>query len=155
MTHASFVVFEKSGIWAADFRRHLVDHNIRVHESRSWDDCLQELASAPASLLALEVQIDNIAQAYQFLGNLSCNYGQARALLLANPSIKPYRWILREIGAVDILFSWQQVPRAVSLVVRHLSMYPSRDRSLRQQIVDRLSWPDETHSHQNQETSDG
>jgi DNA-binding NarL/FixJ family response regulator len=142
MSLASFLVLEKKGRWAADFRRHLSATEIRVREIRSYDECWDELRAAPASLVAIEVSRESLLRSWTFLSRVSREFADARTLVLTSAETAEWRWAWQDAGVVDVVFSWSQVARIVPIITRHLAMYPSRDRSFRQQIEDRLPWPD-------------
>lgn len=140
MPSSQLILCEKRGDWAVAFRRALPELAERIRETRSCDECWDELKTAPASIVAVAVERQSVAASWEFLAKVARRFNAARTLILAAPEVRPFAWQLRSAGAVAAIFSWLEVPQIAPLVARHLAMYPSRDRSLRQQIMDRLPW---------------
>jgi hypothetical protein len=142
MEAARFIVCEKTGQWAVAFRRATFDLGVRIYETRSLAECWEELDASPASFLAIELTESNIESLLARLVDLGRRRPAACALVLASRGKEPYEWLLREAGAVHVLFSPRRVTSAVRLATRHLTRAPKEERTLSESVWARLPWDD-------------
>jgi len=142
MTQPRLIVCERTNQWAVALRWALSGSGIRVYETRRWTDCWQELASSPSTLLALELRRTNLAEIVRGLVESHRCYPQSGAVVLARRELRDCEWILREAGALQVIFS----PRDLSSVVRlahHFCEQPSPPAaSFHAWVWDRMPWKD-------------
>lgn len=123
-------------------RRALAGTGIRVFETRSRQECFEELARSPHSLVALELTASNAERVYQFLAQLSDRFPGAKAVILGQRGTEPFEAEMREAGAMHAVFGPRQLPSLAKLAQRHLSAAPVPEASVRQRILARLPWGD-------------
>jgi hypothetical protein len=140
MKAARFIICEKTGQWAAAFRRALFGSGVRVYETRSLAECWEELDASPASFLALELTGGNIGLVLAKLVDLGRRRPAACAIVLAARGMTPHEWLVREAGAAHVLFSLRQVTPAARLARRHLARAPEADQTWSESIWARLPW---------------
>ena len=125
METARFIVCEKTGQWATAFRRAGFAAGVRVCETRSLDQCWRELDASPASFLAVELTAGNLESLLARLAALGGSHPAAGAMVIASRGAVRYEWLLREAGAVHVLFSPRRAASAVGLATRHLARAPT------------------------------
>lgn len=140
MPTACLIVCEKTGRWAAAFRRALAGHSQALSETRSLAHCGRELADSPASVVAIEITPANLEAVCQEMLAWSHHYPAARLLALAERGLETAEVLLREAGALDVLFSTRDVPAASRLVVRRLALAPVPALPWREALQNRLPW---------------
>lgn len=140
MFDQDIVVCERSGIWAAAMRR-AFDLRSGPGETRSWAACLREVQAKPAALVAVEIGPENAEIACARLADLTQRFARVRVVLLADRRLKPVEWLLREAGAVDVLFSLAHLPRLQPVLKRFREQMPASRTPLRDAIWSRLPWP--------------
>ena len=59
------------------------------------------------------------------LADLTQRFPRVRVVLLADRKLKPVEWLLREAGAVDVLFSLGDLPRLQPVLRRFWEQMPS------------------------------
>lgn len=145
METARIIVCEKTGCWAVALRRELSVRR-RVFETRSLDECRQELAAHPASFVLLELRKTNVAAMLEMLDWLS-RQTHVRAAVAGDRGLEPWAALVREAGAIDATFSPRAMRAVARLVERHLTdVEPLIARQAAQQspldqIRSRLPWP--------------
>jgi hypothetical protein len=135
------IVCERSGVWAAALARSL-DSAIRVRQTRSLAECLDELRAAPASLMMLELVPENIAGVLCLLESLERRFPMARAAVVADRSLGHHDALLREAGAVHFTTSPRQMPLLARLAQRHASRTPRVPVPLAVRVWSSLPWGD-------------
>jgi len=140
MDVARLIVCEKTGQWAAAIRRAELDLGVRIYETRSLAECWEELAASPASFLALELSATDVEPLLTKLMSLGWSHPAARAAVLAPRGQEPYEWVLREAGAVHVVFSPRQAASILRLAKQHLASAPLQERTLRELIWASLPW---------------
>jgi hypothetical protein len=140
MNDQDFVVCERTGTWAAALRRALGLPSAPC-ETRSWAACLREVQARPAALVALEISPENAEAMCGRVAELTKRFPHVRVVLLADRKLKPVEWLLREAGAVDVLFSLGDLPRLRPVLRRFGVQMPSRRPGFRDQVWSRLPWP--------------
>ena len=68
-------------------------------ETRSLEECWQEVIWRPASVVVLELWPQRLTQQVDFLLDLGREFPAARAVVLAERCQAGYEWLLREAGA--------------------------------------------------------
>jgi len=140
MNDQNIVVCEKTGIWAAAMRRAFCWPSGPC-ETRSWVACLREAQARPDALVALEISPENAETACRRLADLTQRFPRVRVVLLADRKLKPIEWLLREAGAVEVLFSLGDLPRLQPVLRRFREQMSSSQTDFRDQIWSRLPWP--------------
>lgn len=142
MQSARIIVCEKTGSWAAALRRALSPTRHRVHETRSLAECRRELAQSPASLIAVEVTMENCETLLERLLDLTRRFPKARAITFGSRALKPLECLVREAGATDVLLSPRRIADAARLIERHVAQATGDQLPFRQAIWNRLPWSD-------------
>ena len=117
------IMCERSGQWAAGLRRAVGNPAVRIRDTRRLADCLAELASAPASLVALEWTRDRRAECVDFLDRLTRCFPRARAVALAERAAAADEWLAREAGVIHFVASPRRLQPVARLIARHLSHF--------------------------------
>jgi hypothetical protein len=139
MPHARLIICEKNGRWAVALRREIAG-KCRVFETRSLEECWEELAKCPASWLVLEASETNVEPLAGRLANLGRDFAGARAMICGERNMAPWEWLLREAGAVHAVFSPRELAPAARMALCHLAQAPEPQRSFREHVWDRLPW---------------
>lgn len=139
-TLARLIVCEHEGRWAIGLRRELAGPGVRVDEARSLPECWAMLARWPASLLVVELTRRNARALIERMASLGREYPRARIAVVAERSLAPWEWLMREAGAVHFTVSPRRLGALARLAVRHLGAAPRPARSLTERIWDHLPW---------------
>jgi len=91
-------------------------------------------------MLAMELIPANIERVIGALGRIGRQYPDARAVVLSQRGLERYEWLLREAGAVHIVFSPRQLTRLASMIKRHLDAVPVVELPLAERILTELPW---------------
>jgi uracil-DNA glycosylase len=142
MAVARCIVCERSEKWAVALRLPLQVVGHRVVETRSLDDCWNEVAASPASLVGVEATATNLESLVPWMRRLAAAFPQARVVVLGSRGLEAAEWLLREAGAVHVVFSPRQWQPLVRIAQRHLGTVSCPDDSDRQRIWRRLPWAD-------------
>jgi DNA-binding response OmpR family regulator len=138
MPDARVIVCEKTGRWATALRRAFHGLQLRVVETRSLAECWRELEQSPASLVALEFVAGNRETLLRRLLDLRSRYRRAQAIVLAERGLEPLEWVLREAGAVDVVFSPRSLAPTARLAQRYVQSVPPADIDIREAVWRRL-----------------
>lgn len=136
------IICERSERWAAALRTPLARNGHRLVETRSLDDCWQEVAGRPRSLVALEATPANLESLLPWMRRLAAAFPHVRVIGLGCPALGAGQWVLREAGAVHVVHSPRQWLLLVRIADRHLGSAPGAEESDRQRIWRRLPWGD-------------
>lgn len=118
---ARIIVCETGSKWAVALRRQLRrDPDAAVRETRSLDDCWQEATASPASVVVLEVTFSNLERVAATLPNHLKKLPRARAVVVGERRLAATEWLMRELGAVHVLFSPRRMSPLVRIIRRHL-----------------------------------
>jgi hypothetical protein len=116
---------------------------VRIIETRSAAECLEALGRAPAAVVALELTAGNREAMLNLLVALDARFPHARTAVLAARSMRGYRWLLHELGAVCVICSPWRLATLVDMVSRQVAAQPCRtDLALDQveEIWESLPW---------------
>ena len=94
MPTARLILCEKTSRWAVALRRALGSRQHVLTQTRSLAQCGRELASSPASLVAVECIADNLDQVLAAIGDWSRRYPHARLAAVAPAKRRPTRRVL-------------------------------------------------------------
>lgn len=140
LASSRLIVHERAGEWAVACKRLLRGSGVVVCQTRTATQCRQELTASPASVVALELTADNLSTVLTLLVAYARSYPQARFLVLATRGDEPCEALLREAGAVQVVFSAARLASAIGLVRRHVAQAPPPERTIRETIWSRLPW---------------
>ncbi len=142
MAVARCIVCERSEKWAVALRLPLQVVGHRVVETRSLDDCWNEVVASSASLVGVEATATNLESLVPWMRRLAAAFPRARVVVLGSRGLEAGEWLLREAGAVHVVFSPRQWQPLVRIAQRHLGAVSCPDDSDRQRIWRRLPWAD-------------
>ena len=114
MPPPTLILLERTGCWAAALRRELGDAPVRLIETRSFGECWQQLAAAPAALVAWELTAANVQTLVSNLLRLDRDFPAASAIVLAERRLAAADRLLREAGGIHFVTS----PRALEPVAQ-------------------------------------
>jgi hypothetical protein len=133
------IVCERTGTWAARLRTHL-PREMPMRQTRSLDECVEELGRAPGSLLVLEVSAANLQNVLERTADLARRFPHARWVAVAERANVSYEGLLREAGAVHFATSPRTADTLARLAVRHAARVPQPRMSLAARIWESLPW---------------
>jgi hypothetical protein len=134
-------VLEKSGRWAAALRRAAEKLELPIGEVRSLEQVGRELAEQSAAIVALEIGLPSLVRMTSQLALWRTRFAAARFVLLADSELAPLDPMLRDAGAVHIVYATRDLAATVRLIRRHLARVPQLEMTLEESIVARLPWP--------------
>lgn len=163
---ASFILCERTSRWAAAFRREMRKGSggvfaagnslspqqmgrenssrprspLLMKEVRSQSQCLRELDAFPHSIVAMEVLPQNIAAVARSLSDWSLRFPHARFIALAARGLEGHEWLLREAGAIHVIFSPRSLSPLLRLIGRHLARVPKRKEAMEVATWSALPW---------------
>ncbi len=135
------IICERKGLWAAVVRRTL-PREIMLRETRSLAECHEELAMAPASLLAVEISPGRLPELLDLLADAGRSFPLARVVAMAPRDCQAYEWLLREAGVVHFATSPRTAAAIARLAVRHAARVPRPRTTFAAQIWESLPWPE-------------
>lgn len=145
---ASFILCERTSRWAAAFRREMRKSALLRHppallilqEVRSLQQCQAELEASPFSIVAVEVLPQNIVVVARSLSDWSLRFPHARFVALAARGLEGHELLLRESGALEVVYSPRKLLPLVRLIGRHLTRAPKTEQTLEEAIWGGLPW---------------
>ncbi len=138
--NAALIVCEKSGHWALALRRsRRMDPKCLV-ETRSQQECLEVLADYPYSFVVAEVTLSNITSVYKLFAQIHQLFPHAAVAAAFRPDCRSFEYMLREAGAVHVIFSILSVDSVANMARRHLATTPMPELSWQEQIMSQLPW---------------
>jgi hypothetical protein len=137
---ARLLLCERTGDWAAAMRRELAEAGVRVWETRSLADAWAALGQAPASLLIVELTVQNMEHLLGRMARLSHEFPLARVAVVAERAMAGHEWLLREAGAVHFVCSPRQLAPLAEIALRHLAEVPSPPQTMVERIWASLPW---------------
>ena len=140
MKAARLIVSEKTGRWAVALRRELAGSSVRIQQTRSLPECIEELTARRGSLLALEATWTNLAKVLDVLGQMQRRFPLARAVVLADRSLDNTKWLLREAGALHVTCSPRLLAPVARLAQRHLTAAPQEQLPVTERMMASLPW---------------
>jgi hypothetical protein len=142
MPLARCILCERSEKWVVALRRPLQMVGHRVFETRSLDECWNEVVAHPASLVGMEATRTNLEVLVPWMTRFARAFPSARVVVLGSRGLEASQWLLREVGAVHVVFSPRDWPPLVRIVQRHLGAAAGQGDSDRQRVWRRLPWAD-------------
>ncbi len=125
MLKPSLILWERHGQWAPRLRRALGSNGPAVREVRTAVDCLNILAAAPRSLVAVEFEPPQADRVWSTLWQIECTYPQARSLVLARREYAEYAPQAFEAGARGFIMSSRDLHRVARFARRHFEVAPA------------------------------
>jgi hypothetical protein len=145
MAIARLIVCETSPRWAVALRWALLAEGgvssvgWEVDQASSLSESWQMLNSAPASLLAVEVQAASHVELVRRMIDLPRQFPMARMILLGSGGEGAPWALFRELGAVHVA-SPREVDSLLRMVGQHMRRFKDEEAGLRGQIFRRLPW---------------
>jgi len=131
------IICERKTHWVVALRQQLKTMSIRLYQTRSLQECWDDLSSYPTSLLVLELTIENKTDLINRLCRLSQEFPDARAVVVAERRLQNNEFLLREAGAIAVSFSPRHLSPVASLIGRYLENHPAETEL--EQILERYS----------------
>ena len=131
------IICERKTHWVVALRQQLKTLSIRLYQTRSLQECWDDLPSYPASLLVLELTLENKTDLINRLCRLSQDFPDARAVIVAERRLQNHEFLLREAGAIAISFSPRHLGPVASLIGRYVEIHPAETEM--EQILGRYS----------------
>ena len=138
---ARLILCEKTGRWAAAFRRAAAAGELPIRETRSLEQLERELEQLPSSVAAIEINSASAARIGSQLAGWRVRFSAARFVLLAETDVAASEPELREAGACHVVYSSRDLAATVELIRRHLARAPRPELSLEDSILASLPWP--------------
>ncbi|MGO8748928.1 MAG: hypothetical protein ACLQNE_23435 [Thermoguttaceae bacterium] len=140
MSSAKWITCERHGRWAAALRRDPAATGVRIHETRSLDECWEMLAGSPASLIVVELTRANRDGLLHRLAGLERDYPLARVAVVAERSLASWEGLIREAGAAWFCASPRDLRSLASIARRHIDAAPAPPRTFTEQVWADLPW---------------
>ena len=137
---AKFIVCESGSSWALGLRRETGSWMVRIHETRSLQECGQLLDAYPASFLVIELTRSGFERLLGWLAHLGRDYPWARLAVVAPRELAAAEWLLLEAGAVHFVTSPRRLAGLVRTARRHCEAVPRPRLSLAEEIWAGLPW---------------
>ncbi len=136
------IVYEERGIWAAALRMELADPRWRIIETRTLDDCRQQLREVGPALLIVHVMPNNAEGTLTWLSRLSREFPRTRIVVVASREMQGIETSVRGWGAIYFTTSPRRL-RPLKLAVERFDALTPQDSAadFRQEIWARLPWP--------------
>ncbi len=139
-SRARLIVCERTGKWAVALRRSAEIGSFRVHETRSLEECRDEVQASPASLVAVEATTANVDNLLDWLTDIRRDFPQAHVVVLGDRGLEREQWLWREAGAVHVIHSPRRVDEVLRIAWRHLEAARAKEPLTREQFMDRILW---------------
>jgi hypothetical protein len=134
------IVCERTGKWAVALRRAAGSRAVRVHETRSLEECREEIEASPASLVALEATTGNFDEILVWLAEAWRDFPRCHVVILGHRGLQQRQWLLREAGAAHVIHSPRGVDAVLRIASRHLDESNDEEPLTRERLLDRLPW---------------
>lgn len=134
------LVWERRGWWTAQLRLLWPGASDEIAEYRSFQQCHDELACRPASILAWEIEQREIAEVATALQRVRRDDCTARVLGLMRRPCRAAAALVRELGCEYVATGRGGVATCVRLARRHLELVPKPPETIRTAIWNQLPW---------------
>jgi hypothetical protein len=91
-------------------------------------------------MLVLEATADSLPQVLSWLARLDREFPQARAVVVAERSLAPYEWAVREAGALAMSTSPRNLGPLAALVKSFLNIYQRGESTMTERVWNSLPW---------------
>jgi hypothetical protein len=109
------IFYETSGNWAAWLKAHVAGE-VKLVETRHWDELCQQLDRHGGAIVALELTAARLETSLAALWRLHRLYPSAVVVALAERSLSALEPAVREAGAVHFIASPRELNELVELV---------------------------------------
>lgn len=140
MKSAQIIVWERTGVWAGHLRRLAARVADDLRECRTKKSCEEMLERWPASLLAVEVAADELADQLNWLSGLGSRRPRVKIVALVDDNLASAELVLRECGAVHVAYGPRHLRLVAKLVENHLAQAPQKEMEIDQRIFAELPW---------------
>ncbi len=147
MRAAEVILCERTSAWAVAWRRtwRLAGAGpprpaLRLIETRSADECREELAARPDAFVVVELTPERCDAALDLLLHVAEQCPLARSGVVASRELAAYALLARELGALDFVTSPRRLAGLCELAARHAALRRPSGLSLREQIWADLPW---------------
>jgi siroheme synthase len=123
------VVCEITSKWAVALRRQIARRQMAartaytLYETRSWSDCWQQASVSSSSAVVLEATAANLPQLARELVRYRTRLPHVPVIVVGHRSLSASRWLIRELGAVHVVFSSRALGPVVRILQRHWSQH--------------------------------
>jgi len=121
-------------------RRELREPDVRICETRSLAECCETLGGHPTSFVIAELTRPDVQALLERVAQLGRDFPLAQVAVVAERELASCEWLARESGAVHFSVSLREAGVLARLAARHLHAAPQPQRTLTEQIWDRLPW---------------
>lgn len=144
---APLLICERKGRWAAGWRRLGAVHGqrwprVRLIETRTGEDCLSALERNPAAFVLLECTLESLCGRLLLLARIDREYPEALCAAAADAGVEAWHHLLREFGAVHVLWSPLGLVQLAAMLVRSGACGEPQEATVRERIWSRLPWPE-------------
>lgn len=134
------IVVEPVSHWAPVLCQALARRRLRVVQCRTLTECEPYLAAFPWSVLALYTAPEKCTSVVAFLRALRDRFEHACAAALVPVEAVDLEPLLREAGAIDVLYSVVQADRLARVVLRQAAKAPRQRWAEENWLTARLPW---------------
>lgn len=136
------VICETTSKWAVALRRNLTSASgLPISETRGLEDCWQQAVASPASVVVLEITSANLEQVAAALPKYRVKLPQARVIVVGSRRLAAAEWLMRELGAVHVVFSSRHLRPLIGILHRHQRRVAAQQRSADTPPWRDLPWP--------------
>jgi hypothetical protein len=136
------IICEQRGDWAVALRRWLADAPLVVRETRSLDECREEVARCGNSSVVVELMPANLDRLMDLLQEFASRASPLDPLVVAPRAMREYEWLVREAGAAAFITQLRHAPLLAGVVRRRIARQPALELPLLERIEASLPWPD-------------
>jgi len=133
------IICERHGYWAAAVRRYLVA-DTRIVETRAYSQLASAEAEHPQAMVAIELNAENQQQLLDYIAEREVNCPEAPLVVLTWRGCESWEPLIREAGAVEVLYQLRSAPRLAELFARYQATLPVEETDLLADIWQRLPW---------------
>jgi hypothetical protein len=132
------IVLESLGEWAAALRTVIGAGGPPLCEVRSVSNCEEELTRSPASFVIAELLEPSAISLIERIVAWQRRYPQAVIAVVASRDLHPWEGLLREAGAIHVVFSPRRLAPLVEAIRRHAGRYPQPTGTVVERIMAEL-----------------
>jgi len=140
MKSAQIIVWERTGVWAGHLRRLMSSGTSDLRECRTKRSCEDMLERWPASLLAVEVPADELADRLAWLAGLTSRRPRVKTVALVDDELASAELALRECGVIHVAYGPRHLRPVAQLAENHLAQAPRTEMELDRRIFAELPW---------------
>lgn len=130
---------ERQGHWAAEVR-HYLDNEARIVETRAYSQLVAAEAEHPLAMVAVELHAKNHQEVLAYLAQREVHCPEAPLIALTWRGCESWEPLIREAGAVEVLYQLRSAPRLAELFQRYQQFVPVEEIDLLAEIWQSLPW---------------